>query len=171
MEIHIGKRIAEVEMLSKDGNKVILTIDGKEFEVDVVMTENGVCSLLHEGRSYNAELIRSEMGKKYKVNTHFSSFDVEVVDTQAKYLRMRKKEEEGQDDKISSPMPGKVVKIHVAIGDRINAGDTVLVIEAMKMQSNYKVNSDCIIKEILVSEGDAVSSDQVLIKLDLIKEA
>ncbi|MEG1904685.1 MAG: biotin/lipoyl-containing protein, partial [Bacteroidales bacterium] len=159
------------ELLSKEGNKVVLTIDGKEFEVDVVMTESGVCSILHGGRSYNAELIRSEMGKKYKVNTHFSSLDVEVVDTQAKYLRMRKKEEDSQDDKISSPMPGKVVKILVAEGDEVKAGDTVLVIEAMKMQSNYKVNSDCVIKEILVKEGDAVSSDQVLIKLDLTKEA
>ncbi|MEG1587569.1 MAG: biotin/lipoyl-containing protein [Bacteroidales bacterium] len=171
MEIHIGKRIAEIELLSKEGNKVLLTIDGKEFEVDVVMTENGVCSILHNGRSYNAELIRSEMSKKYKVNTHFSSFDVEVIDTQAKYLRMRKKEEESQDDKISSPMPGKVVKILVAEGDQVKAGDTVLVIEAMKMQSNYKVNSDCTIKEILITEGDAVTSDQVLIKLDLTKEA
>lgn len=171
MEIHIGKRVAEIELLSKEGNKVVLTIDGKEFEVDVVMTENGVCSILHEGRSYNAELTRAEQGKKYKVNTHFSSFDVEVVDTQAKFLRMRKKDEESQDDKISSPMPGKVVKILVAEGDEVKAGDTVLVIEAMKMQSNYKVNSDCTIREILVKEGDAVSSDQVLIKLDLTKEA
>jgi Acetyl/propionyl-CoA carboxylase, alpha subunit len=134
------------------------------------MTENGVCSLLHNGRSYNAELIRSEMGKKYKVNTHFSSFDVELVDTQAKYLRMRKKEEESQDDKVVSPMPGKVVRITAAVGDRMKAGDTVVVIEAMKMQSNYKVNSDCIIKEILVGEGENVNSDQILMRLELPKE-
>ena len=90
------------------------------------------------------------MGKKYKVNTHFSSFDVDIIDTQAKYLRMRKKEDESQDDKISSPMPGKVVKILVKEGDIVKSGDTVLVIEAMKMQSNYKVSSDCTIKEICV---------------------
>ena len=82
MEVHIGKRVANIELVSKEGNKVQLTIDGKVFEVDIVMTENGVCSILHEGKSYNAELIRSEMGKKYKVNTHFSSFDVDIIDTQ-----------------------------------------------------------------------------------------
>ena len=167
MEIHIGKRVADIELVSKDGNKIQLMIDGKPYDVDIVMTENGVCSILHNGKSYNAEISRSEMGKKYKVNAHFSSFDVEIVDTQAKYLRMRKKEEGSQDDKISSPMPGKVVKIMVAVGDRVKAGETVLVIEAMKMQSNYKVSSDCTIKEILVQEGDAVNGDQVLIKLDL----
>ena len=46
-------------------------------------------------------------------------------------------------------MTGKVVKLQVSEGDEVNAGDNVVVIEAMKMQSNYKVNSDCIIKEIL----------------------
>lgn len=78
-----------------------------------------------------------------------------------------KKEEEKQDDKIVSPMPGKIIKIMVNEGDKVNAGDTVLVIEAMKMQSNFKVNSDCIIKEILVKEGDSVNNDQILIRLDL----
>ncbi len=68
-------------------------------------------------------------------------------------------------------MPGKVVKIMVSVGDQLKAGDTALVIEAMKMQSNYKVASDCTIKEILIQEGDAVNGDQVLIKLDLNKEA
>lgn len=167
MEIHIGKRVAEIELVSKEGNKVQLTIDGKPYEVDIVMTENGVCSILHQGKSFNAELIRSEQGKKYKVNTHFSSFDVEVIDTQAKYLRTRRKEEGTQDDKVISPMPGKVVKVTVQEGDQVQAGDTVIVIEAMKMQSNYKVNSDCTIREILVKEGDTVNSDQVLIRLDL----
>ena len=67
-------------------------------------------------------------------------------------------------------MPGKVVKIMVKEGDEVSAGDTVIVIEAMKMQSNYKVNCDCIIKNILVNEGDTVNGDQTLITLDLIKE-
>jgi len=69
MEIHIGNRVAEVELKSKEGNKVLLTIDGKEFEVDITIVENGYCSILHEGKSYNAELIRSENGRVYKVST------------------------------------------------------------------------------------------------------
>ena len=40
MEIHIGDRVAEVELVSKEDNKVVLTIDGKPFEADVVMAEN-----------------------------------------------------------------------------------------------------------------------------------
>ena len=131
MEIHIGNRVAEVELVSKEDNKVVLTIDGKPFEADVVMAENGTCNILMDGRSSNAQLIRRDNGKSYKVNTHYSSFNVEIVDSQAKYLRMRKKGEEEQNDCIISPMPGKVVKIPVVVGQEMKAGDTVIVIEAM----------------------------------------
>lgn len=170
MEIHIGNRVADVSLLGKEGNKVRLCIDGEEHEVDIVMAENGACSLLHDGHSYNAELIRSEGGKNYQVNTFFSSYSVDIFDSQAKYLRMRRNSEEKQGDKIISPMPGKVVKIPVGEGDRLVAGDIVAVIEAMKMQSNYKVSSDCVVREILVKEGDTVNGNQVLITLDVINQ-
>ena len=98
MEIHIGDRVAEIELVSKEDNKVVLTIDGKPFEADVVMAENGTCNILMDGRSANAQLIRRENGKSYKVNTHYSSFNVEIVDSQAKYLRLRKKGEAEQND-------------------------------------------------------------------------
>lgn len=170
MEIHIGDRVADVTLVSKEGNKVQLTIDGVPYDVDIVMAENGSCSILHDGKSYNAEMIRKDGGKSYTVNAHYQSYNIDIIDSQAKYLRMRKGSEEKQQDKIVSPMPGKIVKIPVKAGDRLQAGDIVVVIEAMKMQSNYKVNSECVVKEILVSEGDSVNSNQVIMTLDVIKE-
>ena len=165
--MHIGDRVADVTLVNKDGNKVELTIDGKSIEVDIVMAENGSCSILHNGNSYNAELIRGEGGKNYDVNMFYRSYHVDVVDTQAKYLRMRKNNDERQSDKIVAPMPGKVVSIPVSVGDKLNAGDIAIVLEAMKMQSNYKVTSDCTVKNILVAEGDAVQDNQTLIELEL----
>lgn len=170
MEIHIGDRIADVTLVSKEGNKVQFLIDGKPYDVDIVMAENGSCSVLHDGNSFNAELIRGEGGKSYDVNMFYRSYHVDIVDTQTKYLRMKKGGEEKQDDKIVAPMPGKVVKIPVQKGDRLAAGDIVVVLEAMKMQSNYKVTSDCTVREVLVNEGDAVNAGQVLITLDITKE-
>ncbi len=170
MEIQIGDRVADVSLVSKDGNNVKILIDGEPYDVDIVMAENGSCSILHNGNSYNAELIRGEGGKNYDVNIFYRSYHVDIVDTQAKYLRMKKGDEELQDDKIVAPMPGKVVKIPVQKGDRLAAGDIVVVLEAMKMQSNYKVTSDCIVKDILVNEGDSVNANQVLIVLDIVKE-
>ena len=153
MEIHIGDRIADVTLVSKEGNKVQFLIDGKPYDVDIVMAENGSCSILHDGNSFNAELIRGEGGKSYDVNMFYRSYHVDIVDTQTKYLRMKKGGEEKQDDRIIAPMPGKVVKIPVQKGDRLSAGDIVVVLEAMKMQSNYKVSSDCVVKDILAGDG------------------
>ena len=160
MEIHIGDRIADITLVGKEGNKVQLTIDGKPYEVDIVMAENGSCSILHNGNSFNAGLVRGEGGKSYDISMLQRSFHVDIVDTQAKYLHM----------KILAPMPGKVVSIPVKVGDRLAAGDIAVVLEAMKMQSNYKVNADCIVRNILVSEGEPVNANQVLIELELIKE-
>ena len=162
MEIHIGNRVADVTLVSKEDNKVRLNVDGRIYDVDIAMAENGSCSILHDGNSYNTEVIRDEGGKSYDVNLFYRSYHVDIADTQVKYLRMRKGGEERQD--------GKVMKIPVKKGDRLSAGDIVVVLEAMKMQSNYKVNSDCVVREILVAEGDSVSSNQILMTLDIINE-
>ena len=67
MEIHIGDRIADITLVGKEGNKVQLTIDGKPYEVDIVMAENGSCSILHNGNSFNAGLVLIAVGvdKRY----------------------------------------------------------------------------------------------------------
>ena len=119
MEIHIGNRVADVTLVSKEGNKVRLSIDGKPYDVDIVMAENGSCSVLHDGNSFNAEIISGEDHRNYDVNMFYRSYHVDIVDTQKKYLRMRKSAEEKQDDKIVAPMQGKVVKIPVRKGDRL----------------------------------------------------
>ncbi|MCR5298570.1 MAG: acetyl-CoA carboxylase biotin carboxyl carrier protein subunit [Paludibacteraceae bacterium] len=165
MEVHIGGRIANVELISKDGNNVVIRIDDKEYNLDVVMPEAGVCSILHNSKSYNAEYKRKD--KSYIVNTQFHSFPVEIVDSQAKYLRNRKKEDvDEQQDRIFSPMPGKIVKVLVEKGQEMHAGDAVVVVEAMKMQSEYKVKRDCKIKDILIAEGDTIDGNQTLVTLE-----
>ena len=71
---------------------------------------------------------------------------------------------------VKAPMPGKILSVAVSAGQAVKKGETLLILEAMKMQSNYKVNSDCVVREILVAEGDSVSSNQILMTLDIINE-
>lgn len=167
MEIHVGDRVANVELVSKEDNIVVIKIDDKIYNLDVVMPENGVCSILHDGKSYNAEFKRSDNGKSYVVNTQFNTFPVEIVDSQAKYLRNKRKYDVDENqDRIFSPMPGKVVKILVEKGQEMQAGEPVVIVEAMKMQSEYKVKRDCKIKDILVKEGDTIDGNQTLVTLE-----
>lgn len=166
LEINIDGNSSSVELLGKDGNKHQVKIDGKLFEVDLVMVERGVYSIIYKNKSYNVELIQGREPKTYTINTLYNSYDVDIMDAEAKYLKGRKQDELDDDSAISSPMPGKVVKILVKIGDKVKAGDTVIIISAMKMESEYKVKKDRLIKDVLVKEGDTIDGYQPLIIIE-----
>ena len=105
--------------------------------------------------------------KKYHVNNYRYSFELEIIDSESKYLRSREKGISEEAEKIiSSPMPGKIVKIFVNPGDDVVIGQTVIVVEAMKMQNEYQSGKDTKVKEILVKEGDTVNAGQALIILE-----
>jgi biotin carboxyl carrier protein len=67
---------------------------------------------------------------------------------------------------VQSPMPGKVVKILIGVGDEVKAGQGVVVVEAMKMENELKTTRDGKIKSIAVKEGQAVEAGQSLVVLE-----
>jgi biotin carboxyl carrier protein len=166
LEIQTGDKIKKVELIGRKGNELKIRVDDKVYDADIIMVERGVYSILLDGRSYNVELIETTGPKQYQVNTLFYSFDAEVVDAETKYQKSRTRIDSIEDNVISSPMPGKVVKILVKPGEQVKAGETVVIVSAMKMESEYKVKSDRLIKEIKVKEGDTVSANQPLIIIE-----
>ncbi len=75
------------------------------------------------------------------------------------------KAEKGNDKHIGAPMPGKIFKVNVKVGDEVQAGDTVLVTEAMKMETNIKAKVDGVVQEVLFKEGDQIQQDDLLVVL------
>lgn len=71
----------------------------------------------------------------------------------------------GKGGNITSPMPGKVIKLQVKAGDMVKRGDLLLVVEAMKMENNIISTKDAIVEEILVKEGDKVDTTMTLVEL------
>ena len=63
---------------------------------------------------------------------------------------------------ITSPMPGTILKLNVAEGQAVKAGDVVLILEAMKMENEIVAPCDGTIKQLLVSKGSTVDTDQIL---------
>ncbi|MFZ4462247.1 MAG: acetyl-CoA carboxylase biotin carboxyl carrier protein subunit [Bacteroidales bacterium] len=165
-EVKINNRISTIKLLSREGTKFNILIDKTYYELDIAEVEKGVYSILHENRSFNVELVEGRNSKSYMVNTLYETFDVDIIDAEAKYLMNRKKDDGEDANTISSPMPGKVVKILFKEGDEVKAGDTVIVVSAMKMESEYKVKQDRKIKRILVKEGDTVNSDQPMVVIE-----
>lgn len=172
----------EVTLLSKEGNHVKVALDDKVYDVDICALEKNVYSIIHKGNSYNVELTHKNatvpptpgVGQGYRANLNYSVYDIDILDSQAKYMRMRRNkgaEDVAQANNITSPMPCKIVKVYVKPGDKLKAGDSVLTMEAMKMQSNYKVSADCVIREVLVKEGDNVMANQTMVTVDTAQSA
>jgi len=166
LEIKINDRIANVKLLKHEGNIYEIEVDDKVYQLDALMVEQGVYSIIHNDVSHNVELIEKDDHRHFSVNTYNRSYDVEIIDAEARYKMNRSADEVDDIRKIASPMPGKVVKIPVKVGDEVKAGDTVIIVSAMKMESEYKVQKDRIIKEILVKEGDIVDGNQTLVVVE-----
>ena len=162
MQAKVNDKTYEIELVSKEGNNVQISLNGKMINLDVVMSEDGFCSLLYEGRSYNAESVSHSEGK-YTITTDFKHFDIELSNPQKKYLRNRNKDMDETQESIVSPMPGKIIKVMVEENQKVQKGDPLLVIEAMKMQSTYTAAQDAEVENVAVSEGDSVLRDQLLI--------
>ncbi len=75
----------------------------------------------------------------------------------------RVKAEPGNDSQVGAPMPGKIFKLLVSVGDQVKKGETLLATEAMKMETNVKAMQDGVIKEILSHEGDQVEQGDLLV--------
>ncbi|HZH72146.1 MAG TPA: biotin/lipoyl-containing protein [Mariniphaga sp.] len=167
LEIKVNDRTSIVRMLNQKGNLLEIEVDGKVYNIDLLHTPDGTFSIIENGMSHNIELVPANHPKKYTAHTLYHTYDVEIIDAEARYLINRSVNgSSGSEKTISSPMPGKVVKILYKEGDVVQKGDTVVIISAMKMESEYKSPVDGIIKRINVDEGDTVEGNQILIEID-----
>ena len=98
-------------------------------------------------------------GEKYIVNSQTD------LDQLLKKLGMNSGNEKKVNE-LYAPMPGLILSVKFSIGDKVKKGDTILILEAMKMENILKSEKDCLIKEILVKEGDSVSADEILINFE-----
>jgi biotin carboxyl carrier protein len=167
LEFKVNNRNAVVKEIKREGNILTLAVDDELYDVDIVKVSNQEFSILYKGRSFNIEVIESKEPKHFNVNTLYFKFDVEVVDNESRYRQSRLKSAPiNSDNTIRSPMPGKVIKIFVKPGDEVEAGQPLIVLSAMKMESEFKACKRGIVREVPVKEGETVENDQLLVVIE-----
>ena len=134
-------------------------LDGREVEVDAVLTRPDVLSLRIGNKAYEVKCER--VGGEQHLWVGSARFAVEVRDPRSLRGRARAIDDHGPR-KLTAPMPGKVVRVLVSAGTEVAAGTGVLVVEAMKMQNEIKSPKKGTIQKILVNEGAAVNAGDVL---------
>ncbi len=144
----------------KDGNVTECRVNGEALALDAALTQPGVLSLLIEGRSYRVGRAHSAEGMQIGISGE--TFEVDVRDPRS--LRARKRAGAGTEGpkKITAPMPGKVVRVLAPEGTRVEAGQGVIVIEAMKMQNELKSPKAGVVKKINSAEGATVNAGDAL---------
>jgi biotin carboxyl carrier protein len=135
-------------------------LDGLEIEVDAVLARPDVLSLLVEGRSY--EIKREQTTTDIHVWVGSTRFKVELRDPRS--LRSRR---DGTGDasgprKLVAPMPGRIVRVLVSEKSEVEAGQGILVVEAMKMQNEIQSPKKGVVQKILAAQGATVNAGDVL---------
>jgi acetyl/propionyl-CoA carboxylase alpha subunit len=142
------------------------TINKQDFLLDIVKKNNNSYHILFENNSYNINILSVDTEKKQvslKINQKvFSVKLTEEIDLLLNKMGIKNKSEKVKKE-LKAPMPGLIVDIPVKEGDEINKGETLLVLEAMKMENNLKAEHDIIIKSILAQKGTSVEKNEILI--------
>ena len=167
IELKSGNRTETVEIIEKEGNKITILLGQKEYHLDLVKVEKNIFSILHGDKSYDIEVVATEKKNRYTVRYICHSYNVEIVDAEMRYMQNRQKTGSGSEENIiSSPMPGKIVRVMVSAGDMVTEGQVVIIVSAMKMESEYKSGKTGQVKEVLVTEGDVIDANMPLIILE-----
>lgn len=154
-----GKRSIEMEWFG-DGR---VLLDGTERQIDFHPIEPGVYSLLVDGASHEVTVREEKKGFVVDVGGHL--IPVKLQDPSKTAGPLAQEAEEGEAV-ISSPMPGRVIRVSIAEGDTVKAGQGVIVVEAMKMENELPVTKSGKVKKIAVKIGDAVEAGQELVVVE-----
>ena len=157
-EIAIDGKNYRLDLSRADG-RWSCRLDGRDFEIDAILARPDVLSLRIGNLAYEVKSERVANDLHLWVGS--TCFTVEVRDPRSLRGRTRAGDDHGPR-KITAPMPGKVVRLLIREGDKVEPGGGVAVVEAMKMQNEIKSPKKGIIQKILVGEGAAVNAGDVL---------
>jgi acetyl/propionyl-CoA carboxylase alpha subunit len=159
-EAHLDNQSLSLE-INQSGPRVELQIQGEQYEADVIDVSPGRYSIVWGGKVFDVHVDALRNGE-FHVSLRDRRFAVELVDPRKlKSLRQRHADSSGVVS-ISSPMPGKIVRLLVADGQAVEPGQGVVVVEAMKMQNELKAPKSGTIKNLNAHEGKTVNAGEEL---------
>lgn len=165
-KIVIGERAFDLELLSAaDSGDVRFRLEpsqagsGDGREASVIEVAPRIWSVLIDERSYEARVLSDDGPVVVEINGE--RYPVTVEDPRRRN-RTRATQSDGGRVSITAPMPGKIVRTLAAEGDPVDAGQGILVMEAMKMQNELKAPRAGRIAALTVREGETVSAGAIL---------
>lgn len=136
------------------------TIDGVEYKVEIGEIVDNVAEVTVNGEAYKVEMEPEKEPEKKKVVLGNPNEQAAGEESAASAANVN------TANAVKSPLPGVVTEIKVAVGDEVKAGDTVLILEAMKMANNIEAEKDGKVTAICVKTGESVMEDAPLVVIE-----
>jgi biotin carboxyl carrier protein len=162
IELNIGNQLYKLQVEFKNGQYHV-NLDGKEYLVNSSVISDHCLSLLVNGKAFTVYLTEAN-GKKY-ISIGGEQFLVQ--ETALESVRASSRDSSGiaEEPVAASPMPGKVVKILVKAGDKVERGQGLVIVEAMKMENEIKSPVNGTVEKINFAPGDLVDAAQPIIEI------
>ncbi len=136
-------------------------IRGNNYEVEVLSFEDNIAEVEVNGSKYQVELQQEIKTSKTPRLTRSQAVPTSASD-RAKTSSPAEKKGGGV---VKAPLPGTILEMKVKVGDPVKIGDTLLIMEAMKMENNIKADKEGKITAVKVNNGDAVLEGDVLVEI------
>jgi biotin carboxyl carrier protein len=163
LQLNIDQKIHKVEIDLKDG-KYLVKLGDKQHQVDSQRISENCLSLLVDGKAYTI-FIADDKTKRY-ISVQGEQFCVEEAKAETQTRSMADASTLRGIPTISSPMPGKIVKILVREKEKVRKNQSLVIVEAMKMENEIRSPNAGIVKKINFKEGDLVDAAEPIVELE-----
>ena len=154
----------------------VFFINGEEHKVSDFSSKNGMLSFTLNGKKYEYQNLGFRDGLLIEGNNHrFSAHIGSTKDgeqivmahgLEAKISSGKRVKKQSVSGSLNSPMPGKIFKVIKNVGDEVKKGDTILILEAMKMEHSIRADKDGVVKKIHFQVGELVQGGAVLASVE-----
>ena len=157
--VHLDKPYTVVLEKNRDGYAV--RIGSQSYGVSNVVWQENVFSYVVDGKHHTVFFASSQEGTHLNIDgEYFLLAERKLTSAAGRGTATH------TGDSVSSPMPGLIVKIPVAVGTRVTEGTTLAIVEAMKMQNELRAPRDGTVKKINCKEGDQVDVLKAIVELE-----
>ncbi len=154
----------------KVNNSFYFDLSNEQIEsLNIVQQKRSIFHVLHNNQSFQAELVQSNFNdKQYTIVVNSNTYHIKIENS-LEHLIKEMGYSTGSSKKLNlvkAPMPGIIIDFNVKKGDVVKEGDTLLILEAMKMENAITCPKDAVVKSVHSKTGDTVEKNKLLVEIE-----
>ncbi|MGH8005685.1 MAG: biotin/lipoyl-containing protein [Candidatus Binatia bacterium] len=147
---------------TQSGDEYTVVVNGHSLHARLLSQRDGALTLLIDGKPLRLHLADDDARTLVAIEGHIYEF----TRAQEQRTHTRQHEARGLDPEVRSPMPGKILQVLIAEGATVEAGQALILLEAMKMENTLAAEGSARVKKVHVAPGDLVDLGQILVELE-----